>query len=416
MDIAIKRKKGPNLKTAVGVLITLALVLFGARYLWIISQADFTVEADSLTFAEVKKGDFTVSIRGTGILVPDRVEWLSSAVEAKVELLRVKAGNKVQAGEVIVELSNPRLIQQLAEAQWEFEAQEAEFKAAQVSDEVALLTKNTSVVESKMNYESSNLRMNAERHLIKTGAVSKLDYDQSVLETDQQKQRWTVGMQELEKMKENIEAQNTARAARLNKTRKTLERLQEDVDALTVRASMNSVVLDMPLEVGQRVSLGTNIAKLAQKDSLIAELQVPEIQIREVQEGQRVVIDTRNNKVEGVVIRVAPSVTNGSVQVDVSFVDGLPKDARPDLSVDGEIMLAGIDSAIYVDRPLFSQSQSKAALYRVTDDGQFAERVKVSLGLGSINQIQVLDGLNPGDTIVTSDPSGFSAYNKFRIN
>ena len=172
--------------------------------------------------------------------------------------------------------------------------------------------------------------------------------------------------------------------------------------------------MEMPLEAGQRLSMGANIAKLAEQNSLIAELQIPEIQIRDVALGQTVMIDTRNSKFEGIVSRIDPAVVNGRVQVDVVFSEDLPSDARPDLSVDGEIKITELSNTLYVDRPLFAQSKADTAFYKV--NGNVAQRVPVKTGYGSVNQVQILEGLEPGDRIITSDSTRFSSYEKFRIN
>lgn len=419
MDIAVTKKKVPNAKKYL-VLFLLALPLFFAvRYLLFLSQADFSVDRDTIVLGEVQRGKFTVAVRGTGVLVPDHIQWLSSSVAAaKVERVIVKPGNVVKQGDLIVVLSNPELVQELTEAQWEVEALEAESEAAKVNQESALLEQRAAALDAKLNYESSVLKYNAETELLKqsTGAVSKLTYERTRLETDQFKQRWQISEERFIKMQENSQAQNNARSARLNKSKKILERIQQQVEDLNVKASMNSIVLEMPLEPGQRIMMGANIAKLAQQGSLIAELQVPEIQISDVAVDQLVIIDTRNNTIEGRVARVDPAVINGSVQVDVTFAGQLPSDARPDLSVDGEIKITEIVDTLYVDRPLFSQSKSQTAFYKLSDDGQFAERFEVVLGDGSINQIQIVQGLQVGDKIVTSDPTRFESYKKFRIN
>lgn len=417
MDIAItKKKKSPSKRYYFLIPLLVLPLLFGIRYLWFLGQTDFSVDRDKLVFGQVKQGEFTVSVRGTGLLVPDNIQWLSAGSDAKVEKVLVKAGNRVKKGDLIIELSNPQLLQQLAEAEWDLEAKEAEAKASKVAQELALLEQKSSVLNAKLNYDSSLLRNKAQTRLIATGAVSRLDYERTVLETDQYKQRWLIGQDQLNKMQENLTAQENAQAARLNIARKTLERIQQQVDELKVIATMDSIVLEMPLEPGQRITMGSNIAKLVQQDSLIAELRVPEIQIRDVETGQKVIIDTRNNKVEGFVSRIDPAVIKGNVQVDIVFPDGLPNDARPDLSVDGEIKITEIADTMYVERPLFAQSKSQATLYRLSKDGEFAERVKVKLGYGSVNQIQVLEGLKVGDRIITSDPTRFETYEKFRIN
>lgn len=419
MDIQIKKSKTPvRLKQFVFVIFAVIAIYQVADYLWFVSQADAVFKRDTLVLGEVKRGPFSVSVRGAGVLVPDNVHWLSASVEAKVVRRAVKAGNKVKAGDLIVELSNPQLVQRLAEATWELAALEAEANAAKVVRDSALLEQKALTLNAKLYYERSLLENTMQTDLLQQseGAVSKLNYQRTRLETDQFKQRWKISQERLEKMQENVLAQNAASDARVNKAKNIRHRIQQQVDELTVRASMDSIVLDMPLEPGQSITVGANIAKLAEQGSLIAELQIPEIQIGEVQVGQAVVIDTRNHIAQGHVSRIDPAVVNGNVQVDVAFTSDLPADARPDLSVDGVIKIAVIEETLFVERPLFAQAQSDAFLYALTEDGQFAERVAVKIGLGSVGQVQVLQGLRVGDRIVTSDPTKFETYQKFRIN
>ena len=416
MDIAISRTKVPTTtRLVVGLLIILGLG-FVLHYLWQIAQADISVDRDELVIAEVKHGDFTVSVRGAGILVPDNIQWLSASVEGVVAKRVVKAGNLVNKGDPIVVLDNPRLIQQLAEAEWEFAALEAELSAAQAVQESGLEEQKVEILNTRLDYENSVLEYSARAELMKTGAVSKLDYERSRLTMNQYQQRWLSAQQQLTTLEKTLDAQNAARAARLNKGRKSLEIIQQQVNNLEVKAGMDSIVLEMPLISGQRVMTGDSIAKLAQQHSLIAELQIPEIQIRQVVVGQRVIVDTRNNKITGRVSRIDPAVLNGSVLVDVTFTQELPDDVRPDLSVDGEIMISEIPDAFYVDRPLYAQSGSRTALFKLSDDGKFAERVEVNLGLGSVSQIQVIAGLQAGDRILVSDPTRFETYQRFNIH
>ncbi|WP_417624762.1 efflux RND transporter periplasmic adaptor subunit [Paremcibacter congregatus] len=418
MDIAITKKKVLPVKRYVLIALAAAVTLAGGRYLWILGQADFSIARDSLVISEVRNGPFTVSVRGTGVLAPDNIQWLSAAVEAKVVRLVVKPGNLVKTGDLIVILDNPQLIQKLAETQWELEAQDAELQAGKTAQESLLLEQKISVLNAKLDYESSLLTYQAQGELFHSqspGAVSKITFEKSRLETDQLKRRWQISEQRRIKMEENLAAQHNARLARLSKTKKMIERMMQQVDNLNVRASMDSIVLEVPLEPGQSIVTGANIAKLALQDSLIAELQVPEIMIGEVAVGQRVVIDTRNNKMTGAVTRIDPAVINGTVQVDVSFADGLPADARPDLSVDGEIIVTELAEALHVDRPLFAQSKSRMGFYKISDDGQFAARVDVNVGFGSVNKIQILGGLKAGDRIITSDTTPLESYQKVRI-
>ena len=374
MDIAVAKKKYPHLKRYMVLILLVLISLVAGKYLLFLGEADFSLERESMVFGEVKRGNYTVSVRGTEVLVPDNIQWLSASIEANVVKIEAKAGNIVKTGDLIVELSNPQLAQQLAEARWELEAQEAETLAARIAQESELLEQKNNVLNAKMDYDSSQLTYKAQLELYNqsTGAVSKITYQKTLLETDQFKQRWLISQELYEKMQENLLAQNNAQSARLSKARKSLERIQQQVDELHVTATLNSIVLEMPLESGQRIVMGDNIAKLAQQDSLIAELQVPEIQIRDVSVGQRVIIDTRNSLIDGLISRVDPAVVNDTVQVDVVFSESLPDDARPDLSADGEIIITEIADTLYVDRPLFAQSRGESAFSKLVEDGQFA--------------------------------------------
>lgn len=418
MDIAVNKQKKTLFKKIWPIAIVVTIIAIAIKSSAFLLQADFVIDNDTLVYGEVKQGQFSISVRGAGLLVPDKIKWLAASVDGHVERVVVKPGKAVQKGELIIELSNPRLNQLQEESKWELEAMIAESKASQAEQKSGLLFQKARMLDAKLSYKSSQLRLDAQQELFnnKTGAVSKIDYEKTKLETQQFKQRWQIQEEVLRSMTDNIVVQDNARKSRINKMQKTLERAEQQVKDLMIYASLDSVVQDVAVEPGQRVNMGSNLAKLAQQDSLIAELQVAELLIGEVKLGQQVTIDTRNNKVNGVVSRVDPAVVNGNVQVDVTFTEQLPTDARPDLSVDGEIKITDIADTLYVSRPIFSQRQSNSTLYKLSSDGNIAQRTQVQLGKGSSNQIQVIEGLSVGDRIIISDSSSWQTYQKIRIN
>ncbi len=217
-------------------------------------------------------------------------------------------------------------------------------------------------------------------------------------------------------MHESVAAQQNALQARLNKMRKSLQSMQEQVNNLQVKATMDSVVQAVAVEAGQQVILGSNLAKLAQQNELIAELQIPELAIRDVEIGQIVAIDTRNNQISGKVIRIAPAVNNGAVQVDVELSQPLPKDARPDLSIDGEILVAHLPNALFVRRPVFAQSNRRASIFKLNGQSDTASRVSVSFGRGSVQKIQILAGLSIGEKIIISQNEEIQRFEHISLN
>lgn len=415
MDIAITKVKASPARRAMMLFPLVLMIGYALHYLWQLARVDISVGRDELVIAEVKRGTFSVSVRGTGVLVPEKIQWLSAGVDGVVMERVVRAGHSVKEGDPIAILDNPRLVQQLAEAEWEFAELQAELEAVQAVQEAALEEHAMQTLNARLDYETSVLEYSARAALMKTGAVSRLDYERTRSAMNQLKQRWLSAQQQFTIQERALRAQNAARTAKLNKGQKSLEIIQQQVDNLTVRATMDSIVLEMPLITGQRIQMGDSIARLAQQDSLITELLIPEIQIRQVRIGQRVIIDTRNNKIMGNVSRIDPAVVNGNVLVDVTFAEPLPDDVRPDLSVDGEIMINEIRDTLFVGRPLYAQSNSFTALFKLDGDGKVAERVMVNFGDGSTNEIQVIAGLKAGDRIIISDPSRFEAYQRFYL-
>jgi HlyD family secretion protein len=183
---------------------------------------------------------------------------------------------------------------------------------------------------------------------------------------------------------------------------------------LQIRAGIAGVLQQVPVEEGQQVQLGANVARVARPDELIAELRIAETQARDVQLDLPVRVDTRNGIVPGRVIRIDPAVQNGTVQVDVELIADLPAGARPDLSVDGTIEIERLSNVVFVGRPAYGQPESTLSLFRVQDDGQ-AQRVDVALGRASVNLIEIRSGLEPGDLVVLSDTSAWDQYDEIRL-
>ena len=398
------------------------VAVFTLIILYFFNQAvvgsDFASERSKLLFATVERGEFTVKVRGPGILTPKEFRWIASDVEGRAERVLVKPGAHVKAGDLLIELTNPQLERKLEETRWELEAQEAETQASLVNLESQLLDQKAKVFNAKLNFETIAMRLKAETELFNNGAhaVSKLDYEKTKLQNSQTHERWNIEKLREIKIKESVVANKNALNARLNKIRKTLQSMQEQVANLQVKATIDSVVQEVAIEAGEQVVMGSNLAKLAQQNELIAELQIPELAIRDVALGQSVMIDTRNNQIAGTVIRIAPAVNNGAVQVDVSLAEALPSDARPDLSIDGEILVAQLQDSLFVRRPSFAQSNRSVKLFKLDASGDVANRVAVEFGRGSVQKIQVKSGLSVGDQIIISQNEEIQRFNKISIN
>ena len=392
-----------------------ALVVWGKRYF---GDASYIVNREEVQTARVERGEFRVDVRGAGVLKPQDIRWVSSQVAGRVEQMMIKVGATVTRGQALVQLSNPELHRALERAKWELEATRAENHAAYVAMESQLVDLENSVTEAEYNYKSTKLRLDAETELLSQGkgSVSMLDYQRTQLSVEQQLQRWRAQQQRAEKMRANLDASKVAHAARLGLVENSYQRASNQVADLTVRATTDGVVQQLSLELGQQAAVGGSVALIADPRSLMAELQIQELQIRDIALGQPVVVDTRSSELRGEVVRIDPAVVNGVIQVDVKLLDALPAEARPDLNVEGLIETSRIEDALFVRRPAFAPRFSDAALYRLAGDSPHARRQQVRTGQSSVQHIQILAGLDAGDTIVISDTSAWQEHAEVLIN
>lgn len=397
----------------------LALTLsLGSVWGWAITeQGDAPlVSRGGLQIEPVQRGTFVVNVRGTGRLISSDIRWIANPVEGKVDQILVKAGATVASGDLLMTLSNPQLQQTLLELRWQLQEQEAQVQAQLAQFAADLLDKEALVLTHQLDYEKTRLRLKALQTLRQEGlsSVSGLEFQEAELLAQQLKKRWEVELLRLEKTKQNLAAQQVAAQARLEKERRILQRAEQNVQDLQVRASLDSIVQEMPMELGQQVVVGTNLAKLARQGQYIAQIRIPEKQMRDVAIGLPVVVDTRSSKINGTVSRIDPAVTDGTVQVDVALQGPLPKDVRPDLTVEAEITVTRLENTLFVRRPVFAQDDGSAQIFKVV--GNSASRVPVRFGRMSSQYIQVVTGLEVDDQIIVSDVSSWQDQSHIQLN
>jgi len=409
-ELKRQRKRRQWLYVAVAVAAA-AIVGIGVYSL---DPATPTVARNSVWTDTVRSGEFVLEVRGPGSLVPKEIRWIPAASAGRVERILVKPGARVEADTILVELSNPELVQAADEARWQAQAAEAEWQSLQAELDRQLLDARADFAAVQADYESARLQAEAEGGLAKDGVVSMLQYRQSQLRADQLQVRVELEEQRIERLKASVTAQLAARRAVVEQANQL--RLQRDrqVADLEIRAGIAGVLQQVPVEEGQQVQLGANVARVARPDELIAELRIAETQARDVQLDLPVRVDTRNGIVPGRVMRIDPAVQNGTVQVDVELTADLPAGARPDLSVDGTIVIERLSNVVFVGRPAYGQPDSTLSLFKVDANGE-AQRVDVALGRASINLIEVRSGLVPGDLVVLSDTSAWDEYDAIRL-
>jgi HlyD family secretion protein len=406
----IKRKRVIVWATAVGGVLLVTLGLSRLK------PAAPSVERSTVWTDTVKRGLMVRQVRGLGTLVPEEIRWIPALTEARVERIVVHPGTKVGPDTVILELSNPELELLAQEAESELRAAEAEYTELRVRLESQRLDQEATAARVQAEYQQAKMRKAADEQLAEQGLIADINLQISRVAAEELAKRNQLEQQRLAIAGESVDAQLAAHRTRVEQSRALARLRRSQVEALNLRAGIEGVLQQVPVEVGERVTPGTNLARVARPDRLKAEVRIAETQAKDVQLGQRVSVDTRNGIIEGKVSRIDPAVQNGTVTVDVTLEGPLPKGARPDLTVDGTIELERLENVLYVGRPAQGQGDSVVGLFRLVSGTDEAVRTRVALGRASVSTIEVLDGLSEGDEVILSDTSSWDAYDRIRLD
>ncbi len=404
-----RRWQRVRLPLIVGVMVVAAGV--GASQL---SPAMPSIEGGGLWIDTVRRGELVREVRGTGTLVPVDIAWIPAAADGQVQRVLLRPGAAVEPDTVLLVLHNPSLEQQVTDTRLQLEAAEARLRKAEADATLALLAQEALVAQAEASLEEARSEAEADQRLLEDGLVSELQHRKS-------SSRARAMQAQLEAERKRLALSTRMRPAQLGEQEaevqrlRTLLRLREDqLEGLNVRAGMHGVLQAVPVEVGSQVAAGTNVARVANPDDLKAQVRVPETQARDVQIGQTARVDTRNGVVAGQVTRVDPAAVSGTVLVDITLTEPLPRGARPDLSVDGIIEIERVGDTLYLGRPAAGQEQGTLSLFRLNDDGT-ATRVPVTLGKASVRAIEIVDGLREGDRVILSDMSAWDEYDTLRV-
>lgn len=417
MDIqreGVARKK--KIRRAIYASVGLAAILLITLALSRLEPAAPSVKRATVWMDTVKRGSMLRQVRGPGTLVPVEIRWIAARTNGRVERVLTLPGVIVEADTVLIEMSNPELEQSALDAEYQLRAAEASYEDLRVQLESQLLNQRATAASVQAEFSQAKLQAEADQDLHNQGLIGDLTLKLSQVRAEELATRHELEQERLEIATDSVKAQLSAEKARVEQVRALYTLRKNQVDALRVRAGINGVLQQMPMEVGQEVTPGTTLAKVAQPEKLKAELRIAETQAKDIEVGQKASIDTRNGVIEGEVMRVDPAVLEGTVTVDVALIGELPKGARPDLSVDGTIEIERLENVLYVGRPAYGQANSTIGLFKLLEDGETAVRVQVRLGKSSVNTIELREGLFEGDQVILSDTSAWDAYDRIRLN
>lgn len=413
-DLKKRKRRRQILWSCIGLVLLAAITAIVMR----LKPAAPTVDRNTVWTDTVKRGNMIRQVRGLGTLVPreDRIRSIPAETEGTVVRIFELPGAMVHPDTIIMQMTNPQLMQLAQDAALQLKAAEADYHNTQVSLESGLMDRRSTAADIHAQYQQAQLQARTDQSLYKLGVISGLAYSDSQGKADALTTREDLQKQQISINEKALQTQLAVQKAKVEQARALAQLEQREVEALTVRAGIDGVLVDMPLQVGQHVPVGTELAQIIQPDQLKAQLQIAETQAHDVQINQPAEVDTHNGVVSGTVTRINPSVVNGTVTVDVKFDGPLPQGARPDLSVDGTIDLQRLNDVLHVGRPAFGNESSTISLFKLDPSGNYATRVPVKVGRASVNEIQILEGLKEGDTVILSDMSRWDNVDRIRLD
>jgi HlyD family secretion protein len=362
----------------------------------------------------VKRGDIPRQVRGSGTLVPEDIRWIPAQTQGRVERIVLRPGAQVTPDTVILELSNSELTQSVMDAQLAYQSAQAAFANRKAELQSALLSQEAATANIETQYKQAALDLEANEILFKEGLVSELTLKQKRGLADDLKNRLSVEQRRLTITREGVNSQIAPQEADVNQRKANWELRRRQLNDLHVKAGMSGILQLVPVERGQQVGPGTNLARVANPSNLKAELRIAETQTKDIRIGQFAEVDTRNGVVKGHVTRIDPASQGGTVGVDIVMDGPLPPGARPDMSVDGTVLLERLTNVVFVGRPAFGQENSTVTIFKVQPNGE-AVATKVKLGRASVNVIEILEGLHPGDQVILSDMSQYDAFDRVQL-
>ncbi|MFZ0910856.1 MAG: HlyD family efflux transporter periplasmic adaptor subunit [Candidatus Acidiferrales bacterium] len=416
MDIArpdVKRKK--RIRQAIYVLVALILIPLVTYALHTLKPAAPTVDKSVVWTDTVKRGSMLREVRGLGTLVPETIRLIPAATDGQVEERYLLPGVPVKANTAILLLQNPELQQAALDAEYQQKGAEAELNNLKAQLQNQLMDQTAKAAGVRSDFHQAQIQVDTNEELFKLGLISDVIMKTSRVRAEELAKQNDIAEKQVTTFASSMEPQIAVQQSKVDELRALSDLKRSQLAQLRVTPGIDGVLQELDVEVGQKVTMGTVLARVAQPTHLKAQLKIAETQAKDVQIGQKASIDTHNGIIAGHVTRIDPAVVNGTVTVDCSLEGTLPEGARPDLSVEGTVEIERLTDVIYVGRPVHGEADSTVGLFKVTADGSEATRVQVALGKTSVNTVEIKKGLQVGDTVILSDMSQWDNYDRIQL-
>jgi multidrug efflux pump subunit AcrA (membrane-fusion protein) len=374
-----------------------------------------SVDSGTVWTGTVKRGPMLRDVRGLGTLVPETIRLIPAVTDGQVQTRYLLPGTPVKANTVIFDLVNPQLQQETLDAEYQLKGAQAAYQQTKAQLQNQLMDKRTAAASVSSQYRTQEMVKQTKEQLGANGLAPQLDVKTAEVQAEELAKENDLAQKEVETFDNSIPSQLAVQEATVNQKHAMYELKKSQMDQLHIRPGIDGMLQELDVEVGQKVTMGTVLARVAQPTHLKAQLKIAETQAKDILIGQKASVDTHNGIIPGHVTRIDPAVVNGTVTVDVGLDGPLPTGARPDLSVEGTVEIERLADVLYVERPVHGEANSTVGIFKVVDDGKEATRVQVQLGRTSVNTVEIVKGLEIGDKVILSDMSAWDNYDRVQL-
>ena len=374
-----------------------------------------SVDSGTVWTGTVKRGPMLRDVRGLGTLVPETIRLIPAVTDGQVQTRYLLPGTPVKANTVIFDLVNPQLQQETLDAEYQLKGAQAAYEQTKAQLQNQLMDKRTLAASVSSQYRTAEMVRQTKEELGANGLAPQLDVKTAQVQAEELAKENDLAQKEVETFDNSISSQLAVQEATVNQKRAMYELKKSQMDQLHIKPGIDGMLQELDVEVGQKVTMGTVLARVAQPTHLKAQLKIAETQAKDILIGQKATVDTHNGIIPGHVTRIDPAVVNGTVTVDVGLDGPLPTGARPDLSVEGTVEIERLADVLFVERPVHGEANSTVGIFKVVDDGKEATRVQVQLGRTSVNTVEIVKGLEIGDKVILSDMSAWDNYDRVQL-
>jgi HlyD family secretion protein len=405
MDRPVAASRNPRMIAMIAagvVLLVLAVVMFPALRRWV--RAEKSVDAKNVRYATVTRGDLLRDLSVQGRIVASLSPTLFSPGQGIVSL-RVKAGANVKQGDVLATIDSKELQAALDQAQSQLLSGRAELNRQMIVTRQTQLRAGQQVELLTLRVAAAKRQLERVETTFREGLSNKADY-----ETAQDNVR--IAAMELEQAKselglsrETLGFEVATREQQVRRQASVAAELQKRVDDLTIRAPFDGMVATVAVQDRDAVAPNQGILTVVNLSSLELEIGLPEEYANETAIGTRATISFLGRDYPGKVMAISPEVVNSQVVATVAFDGEQPAGLKQNQRLNTRLTFESKRNVVKVARGAFLDAEGGRAAYVV--DGKMATRRVIETGATSVGEVEIIKGLNEGETIVVSDTGQF---------